>query len=84
MEINSLYEEIFSENYEVNDGIHEFIINEHLSVGVSYESGCEEFNGNGYIVNLFIDGDYLNIPGAYITLENCYIAIINELKEIKL
>jgi hypothetical protein len=50
---------------EVDSGIFEFHECENVSIGVSYEHVGLGTHCVGYIFNLFVNGEYINIPSSY-------------------
>lgn len=64
-----LKNEIPLESLEVDSGIWEFYEENDMSIGVSYEHIDEHIGLGthcvGYIFNLFVKGEYINISGEY-------------------
>lgn len=52
----------------VDGGIFEFHECANMSIGVSREHVGLETHYIGYIFNLFVNGNYINIPGAYYSI----------------
>jgi hypothetical protein len=50
---------------EADSGIFEFHECGNVSIGVSYEHVGLGTHCVGYIFNLFVNGEYINIPGSY-------------------
>ena len=50
---------------EIDSGIFEFHECENVSIGVSYEHVGLGTHCVGYIFNLFVNGEYINIPSSY-------------------
>ena len=50
---------------EVDSGIFEFHECGNVSIGVSYEHIGLGTHYAGYIFNLFVNGEYINIPSSY-------------------
>ena len=50
---------------EVDSGIFEFHKRGNVSIGVSYEHVGLGTHCVGYIFNLFVNGEYVNITGSY-------------------
>lgn len=63
-----LQNEIPLESLEVDSGIWEFHEENDMSIGVSYEHIGIGTHYVGYIFNLFIKGEYINIPGVYVSI----------------
>lgn len=59
-----LYNEV-PDSIEVDSGIFEFYKCENVSIGVSYEHVAFDVPAVGYVFNLFVDGQYISIPGVY-------------------
>lgn len=62
------HESFISSN--LDKGICEFYKKNGMSIGVSYEHIGVDTLYVGYIVNLFVDGEYINIPSIFINLED--------------
>jgi hypothetical protein len=64
--------EIPLEGLAVDSGIYEFHTDGNKSIGISYENIEDDVPHVSYIFNMFINGEYINIPGNY---ESIYDAI---------
>lgn len=60
-----LHNEVPLELIEIDSGIFEFHECANMSIGVSYEHIGLGTHCVGYIFNLFVDGEYINIPNSY-------------------
>lgn len=69
-----LQNEIPLELLIVDSGIWEFYEEDKMSIGVSYEHIGIGTHRVGYIFNLFVKGEYINISGEY---ENIFDAVKN-------
>ena len=63
-----LQNEIPLESLEVDSGIWEFHEENDMSIGVSYEHIGLGTHCVGYIFNLFVRGEYINISGVYVSI----------------
>lgn len=54
-------------------GIMEIYPCQHITVGISYETIDEPDLDEGYIFNLFLDGEYINVPGTFRKCEDGYV-----------
>jgi len=77
---NILEMEIPLENIEVNCGIYEFYEENGKSIGISYENIDGRFV---YIFNLFLNGEYINIAGAYESIYDAAEEIMKKWNEFK-
>ena len=48
-----------------DSGITEFCFHENLSAGISFEAFEEPATGEGYIFNLFLRNEYINLPSIF-------------------
>lgn len=60
-----LQNEIPLESLEIDSGIYEFHDDGGCSIGVSYEHIGLGTHDVGYIFNLFVDDEYINITGEF-------------------
>lgn len=63
-----LQNEIPLESLVVDSGIWEFHEEDEMSIGVSYEHIGLGTHCVGYIFNLFVRGEYINISGEYVSI----------------
>lgn len=74
--------EVKFDELKKNAGITIFYSEGNIDLGVSYEDGeCGEKDVDRYIYNLFVDDEYINIPGC--GTKECYINedVLHELIE---
>lgn len=74
--------EIPLERLEVDDGIYEFHSVDNKSIGVSYEHIGLGTHYVGYIFNLFIDGNYINISGVYNSIYDAVKVVTEEWNKV--
>lgn len=65
----------------LDKGICEFYEKNGMSIGVSYEHIGFDTPYVGYIVNLFVDGEYINIPSIFVNLEDASEILAREWNE---
>ena len=65
-----LQNEIPLESLEIDSGIYEFHEDGRCSIGVSYEHIGLGTHCVGYIFNIFVDGEYINITGEFNNIFN--------------
>lgn len=63
---------------EVDSGIFKFHECENVSIGVSYEHVGLGTHCIGYIFNLFVNGEHVNIPGSYNKICDAAKVLTNE------
>jgi hypothetical protein len=76
-------EEIFQneiplEGLAVDSGIYEFHIDGNKSIGISYENIQDDTPHIGYIFNLFVGDEYINISGNYKSIYDAVKVVTEE------
>lgn len=77
-----LHEEIPLDIIQVDNGIFEFHECENMSIGVSYEYVGLGTPYAGYIFNLFVNGEYINIPGIYYSIYDVVKVLTTEWNQL--
>ena len=80
LEMEKIFSSEIPKDLEIDKGIYEFHSDGNKSIGVSYEHFLdknEEYSA-GYIFNLFLEDEYINIDGVFDTPEEG-IGVVTEM-----
>lgn len=75
-EMENIIDGIHTESLKIDNGIYEFYEDGNMSIGVSYEHLGDNYVG--YIFNLFLNGEYINIPNTFTSVYDAIDVLVNE------
>lgn len=75
-EMKNIIDGIHTESLKIDNGIYEFYKDGNMSIGVSYEHLGDNYVG--YIFNLFLNGEYINIPNTFTNIYDAVDVLVDE------